>query len=155
MYAETKGGKSHGFGWQGRAAAIVSVVIISSPFSGIAQAADKIAPMSKEQHESMTAKGGAKSMDSMDMHKSMMKGMKDMESMQSSGDTDHDFAMMMKKHHESALDMANVELQKGKDPKLRSMAKGIIASQKKEIKEFDQWLAKHKQPMAGPMPKSK
>ena len=84
----------------------------------------------------------------------MMKGMKDMESMPTTGDTDHDFAMMMKKHHQSALDMANVELQQGKDPKLRSMAKGIITSQKKEIKEFDRWLAKHKQPKAEPMSKS-
>ena len=98
-----------------------------------------------------------KSMSSMDMpmHKSMMKGMKDMEGMKSSGNVDHDFAMMMKKHHESALDMAQVELQHGKDAKMRSMAKNIIASQKKEIKEFDQWLAKQKQPMAEPMSKSK
>ena len=38
---------------------------------------------------------------------------------------------------------------------MRSMAKGIITSQTKEIKEFDQWLAKHKQPMAGSPSKSK
>ena len=98
-----------------------------------------------------------KSMSGMDMpmHKSMMKGMKDMESMKSSGNVDHDFAMMMKKHHESALDMAQVELQHGKDAKMRSMAKNIIESQKKEIKEFDEWLAKQKHPMADPMSKSK
>jgi uncharacterized protein (DUF305 family) len=54
-----------------------------------------------------------------------------------SGDTDHDFAMMMKKHHESAIDMAEMELQSGKDPKLCSMARNIISSQKKEIKEFE------------------
>lgn len=140
MFAETKFKKANRFGRQGSAAAIVAAVILSSPFWGSAQAAEK---------------DGAKAMDSMEMHKSMMKGMKDMESMSATGDTDYDFAMMMKKHHQSALDMANVELQKGKDPKLRSMAKGIITSQKKEIKEFDQWLAKHKQPMAEPMSKSK
>jgi uncharacterized protein (DUF305 family) len=119
------------------------------------QAAEKSAPMSKQQHESMSAKGDAKSMDSMDMHKSMMKGMKDMGAMKSSGNVDHDFATMMKMHHQSALDMAEVELHKGKDPTMRSMAKGIIASQKKEIKAFDQWLAKHKQPIAEPTSKSK
>lgn len=140
MSAETKYKKAHRFGWQGSAAAIVAVVILSSPFWGSAQAAEK---------------DGATAMDRMEMHKSMMKGMKDMESMPATGDTDHDFAMMMKKHHQSALDMANVELQQGKDPKLRSMAKGIITSQKKEIKEFDRWLAKHKQPMAEPLSKSK
>ena len=155
MSAETSYKKAISFGRQGSAAAIVAIAILSSPFWRSAQAADKMAPMSKEQHESMSKKGDAKSMDSMEMHKSMMKGMKDMESMASTGDTDHDFAMMMKMHHQSALDMANVELQQGKDPKLRSMAKGIISSQKKEIKEFDQWLAKHKQPMAEPMSKPK
>ena len=46
-----------------------------------AQAADKSGPMSKQQHESMSAKGDAKSMDSMDMHKSMMKGMKEIETL--------------------------------------------------------------------------
>lgn len=37
-----------------------------------------------------------------------------------------------------------VELKDGKDEKLRKMAKKIIESQQKEIKEFDQWLGKHK-----------
>ena len=50
-------------------------------------------------------------MGSIDMHKSMMSGMKSMESMKCSGDIDHDFAMMMKMHHQSALDMANTQLQ--------------------------------------------
>jgi len=141
--------------WKGRAVTIVGAAILTSSFWMTAHAAEKSPPMSKQQHESMSAKGDAKSMDSMDMHKAMMKGMKDMGAMKSSGDIDHDFAMMMKMHHESALDMAEVELQQGKDPKMRSMAKKIIESQKKEIKEFDQWLAKQKQPMAVPMPKSK
>ena len=155
MFVKTRCQKASRFGWQDAAAAIVAVVISSAPFWGSAQAADKMAPMSKEQHEAMSAKGDAKSMDSMDMHKSMMKGMKDMEAMKSSGNVDHDFAMMMKMHHQSALDMAEVELQQGKDAKMRSMAKKIIESQKKEIKEFDQWMAKQKQPMAEPMSKSK
>ena len=134
--------------WKSRAVAIASAAILTSSFWMAAQAAEKSESMSKQQHESMPAKGDAKSMDSMDMHKAMMKGMKDMGSMKSSGNVDHDFATMMKMHHQSALDMAEVELQKGKDPTMRSMAKKIIESQKKEIKEFDQWLAKHKQPMS-------
>ena len=141
--------------WKSRAVAIVGAAILTSSFLFSAQAAEKSAPMSKQQQEAMSAKGDMKSMDSMDMHKSMMKGMKDMEAMKSSGNIDHDFAMMMKMHHQSALDMAEVELQQGKDSKMRNMAKKIIASQKKEIKEFDQWLAKRKPPMAEPMSKSK
>ena len=138
-----------------RVVAFVGAAILTASFWMAVQAAEKSGPMSGQQHESMSAKGDARSMDSMDMHKSMMKGMKDMEAMKSSGNIDHDFAMMMKKHHESALDMAQTELQHGKDAKMRSMAKNIIASQKKEIKEFDQWLAKQKQPMAEPKAKSK
>jgi uncharacterized protein (DUF305 family) len=37
-----------------------------------------------------------------------------------------------------------MQLKNGKDPKMRAMAKKIIEDQKKEIKEFDQWLAKRK-----------
>ena len=79
-----------------------------------------------------------------DMHGSMKNMMKSMESMKMSGDADKDFAMMMKAHHQGAIDMAQMELQSGKDAKMRAMAKGIIKAQQKEIKEFDKWLAKHK-----------
>jgi uncharacterized protein (DUF305 family) len=57
---------------------------------------------------------------------------------------DRDFAAMMKVHHEGAIDMSQMELQSGKDPKMRAMAKRIIEAQKKEIKEFEQWLGQHK-----------
>ena len=79
-----------------------------------------------------------------DMGQAMTRGMKEMESMPKSGDADHDFAMMMRMHHQSAVEMAEIELRSGKDLKLHSMARNIISSQKKEIQQFDQWLAKHK-----------
>ena len=138
--SEIHSNKANRFGWPGSAATVVAVVISSAMFCGSAYAADKV---------------GTMPMDSMQMHKSMMSGMKSMESMKSSGDTDHDFAMMMKMHHQSALDMANVELQHGKDPVLRNMAKAIIKSQTKEIKDFDKWLAKHPRPTIDATPKSK
>ena len=79
-----------------------------------------------------------------DMHGSMMGMMKSMESMKTTGDPDRDFAMMMKMHHQGAIDMAQMELKSGKDASLKAMAKKIIEAQQKEIKQFDQWLAKHK-----------
>jgi uncharacterized protein (DUF305 family) len=79
-----------------------------------------------------------------DMRGSMMGMMKNMESVKTSGDTDRDFAMMMKIHHQGAIDMAQLELKNGKDATMRAMAKRIIEAQQKEIKEFDQWLAKGK-----------
>jgi uncharacterized protein (DUF305 family) len=61
--------------------------------------------------------------------------------MKKSGDTDKDFAMMMKMHHQGAIDMAQMELAHGKSPAMKTMAKSIIAAQKKEIAQFDRWLA--------------
>jgi uncharacterized protein (DUF305 family) len=79
-----------------------------------------------------------------DMKKSMMGGMGSMNDMKMSGDTDKDFAMMMKVHHQGAIDMAEMELAHGKSPAMKTMAKSIIAAQKKEIAQFDRWLATQK-----------
>ena len=81
---------------------------------------------------------------SSDMKQSMMMGMDGMQKMQMSGDTDKDFAMMMKVHHQQAVNMAEMEIAHGKSSEMKAMAKQIIAAQKKEIAQFDQWLAKQK-----------
>ena len=78
------------------------------------------------------------------MRKSMKMGMDSMQNMPMSGDTDKDFAMMMKMHHEQGVEMAQVELANGKSPAMKAMAKNIISTQKKEIAEFEKWLSKHK-----------
>lgn len=78
------------------------------------------------------------------MKQSMMSGMDGMQKMQMSGDTDKDFAMMMRMHHQQAVEMAQMELARGKSPEMKAMSKKIIAAQKKEIAEFDRWLAKQK-----------
>lgn len=65
-----------------------------------------------------------------------------MGAMPMSGNVDRDFATMMKMHHEGAIRMSQNELQKGKDPQLREMAKKIIEAQKREIAQLDQWLKK-------------
>ncbi len=92
---------------------------------------------------------------SMAMSKSMSSMMKNMENMPMSGDTDRDFAAMMRMHHQGALDMAQAEIDGGKDPQLKAMARKIISSQKKEIAEFDEWLAKHKASSGSTMPAHK
>ena len=82
----------------------------------------------------------------MDM-KPMMADMQDkMSAMKPSGNTDVDFAMMMRVHHQSAVTMAEAELKNGKDPQMRMMAKDIIRAQKKEIAAFDKFLAKRGEP---------
>ena len=78
-----------------------------------------------------------------EMMKSMKTGMDGMENMKMSGDTDKDFAMMMKMHHQKALDMAQMELDHGKSLEMKKMAQQMIVAQKKEIAQFDRWLGKH------------
>jgi uncharacterized protein (DUF305 family) len=81
---------------------------------------------------------------SQDMQKSMMSGMDKMQKMPMSGNTDKDFAMMMKMHHQQGVEMVQVQLKNGKSPVMKKMAKKIITAQNKEIAQFDQWLTKQK-----------
>ena len=90
-----------------------------------------------------TDKGMEKGMEkSMDMKPMMMDMQQKMTAIKSSGNVDTDFAMMMRVHHQSAITMAEAELQNGKDPQMRVMAKDIIRAQKNEIAAFDKFLAK-------------
>lgn len=103
-------------------------------------------PDMKKSMPTMTDKGmgaGHTMGSGMEM-KPMMTDMQDkMSGMKSSGNTDVDFAMMMRVHHQSAITMAEAELKDGKDSQMRAMAKDIIRAQKKEIAAFDKYLAKH------------
>ena len=101
--------------------------------------------VAKDPSTSMSKAGMEKgSGGSVEMMKSMESGMDGMGNMKMSGDTDKDFAMMMKMHHQKALDMAQMELDNGKSPEMKKMAKQIIVAQKKEIVQFDRWIDKHK-----------
>lgn len=53
--------------------------------------------------------------------------------MMSTGKPDADFLLMMIPHHQSAIDMAQVELKLGKDHPTQVMAQQIIDAQKTEI----------------------
>ena len=100
--------------------------------------ADIVKPMPKA---GMDMKPGMEMKQGMDM-KPMMADMQDkMMAMKPTGNIDVDFAMMMRVHHQSAITMAEAELQNGKDPQMRAMAKDIIRTQKKEIAAFDKFLA--------------
>lgn len=64
---------------------------------------------------------------------------KKMDAMKPTGDTDMDFAMMMAMHHQSAVEMAEVYLQRGDDAKLKAFAEKVISDQKREIDELENW----------------
>jgi len=114
-----------------------ALVFLTAAAEGLAQATAPAAEKKASAMKGMDAGAG-------DMRGAMMGMMKGMESMPMSGNADRDFAMMMKMHHQGAIDMAQMELKSGKDAKMRAMAKRIIEAQQKEIKEFDRWLAAHK-----------
>ncbi|WP_082580266.1 DUF305 domain-containing protein [Pelomonas sp. Root1444] len=78
------------------------------------------------------------------MNKAMMSGMQQMQGMKMTGDTDKDFAMMMKMHHQQALDMAKAEVEHGKSAELKAMAQKMIKDQTQEIAKLDAWLQKSK-----------
>jgi len=78
----------------------------------------------------------------MDMKAMMKDNNEKMSSMAMTGNADVDFAMMMRIHHQGAIDMAQAELRDGKNPQMRKMAQDIIAAQKKEIAQLDKFLAK-------------
>ena len=60
--------------------------------------------------------------------------------MTSTGKPDADFLLMMIPHHQSAIDMAKVELANGKDESTRAMAQKIINAQVAEIAEMKAML---------------
>jgi len=51
-------------------------------------------------------------------------------------DADHDFAMIMKMHHQGAIDMGNKELEKGNDATIKAMAQMMISIQQAEMQEL-------------------
>jgi uncharacterized protein (DUF305 family) len=71
---------------------------------------------------------------------------KDHSKMSMTGDVDYDFAANMRMHHQMAVEMAQAELKNGKNPEMLRMAKDIIAAQKKEMAEFDNWMKMNKKP---------
>ena len=123
-----------------RSAILIPMTVLCVATVAQAQTAKPMASSASMPMSGMQSAPGG----STDMKKSMMSGMDSMQKMQMSGDTDKDFAMMMKIHHQGAVDMARMELSHGKSPAMKFMAKKIIVAQKKEIAEFDRWLASPK-----------
>lgn len=60
-----------------------------------------------------------------------------------SGSIDKQFVQMMIPHHQTAIDMSKAYLKAGHEPPLKAIANTIIASQEKEIRDLQAWLAKN------------
>jgi uncharacterized protein (DUF305 family) len=92
------------------------------PHAGHTMAASGDASPSSQAYEAANAR----------MHKDM--------SVALSGDADRDFLAGMIPHHQGAIDMAEVVLKYGKDPKVKQLARNIIRAQKQEIAMMTAWL---------------
>lgn len=69
------------------------------------------------------------------MHKDMM--------VAPTGDADVDFVQAMIPHHQGAIDMAKIVIERGKDPELKRLAQDIVAAQEREISMMKSWLQAH------------
>lgn len=83
------------------------------------------------------------------MMTSMQSGMNKMMALKMTGDPDHDFAAMMRMHHQSAVEMADLQLRQGKNAQVKALAQKIKASNQSEIKQFDRFLNQHKPQSTG------
>ncbi len=61
-----------------------------------------------------------------DMMQSMSRTMDKMKEMKMTGDFDADFAGMMIMHHQAAIDMSEVEVNKGADTQIKTIAQILL-----------------------------
>ncbi|OJV17276.1 MAG: hypothetical protein BGO21_25620 [Dyadobacter sp. 50-39] len=80
----------------------------------------------------------------MEFHMNMMEGMERMEKQSDlqiiNGNIDQDFATLMIGHHQSATEMAQMQLLMGKSAQLKTLSTMIIEEQNKEIAAFQAFL---------------
>lgn len=93
-------------------------------------------------HQMPTANTATMSEASKAYEDAMQKMHKDM-AVPYTNDVDVDFVKGMMPHHQGAIDQAQVLLKYSKNPRLRRLAGGIIAAQKREIAFMKYWLAEH------------
>lgn len=75
-----------------------------------------------------------------EMNAAMKRMMQTMDASKTTGVQDRDFMLMMIPHHQSAVDMAKIELRRGTRPELKALARDIIKSQNEEIGQMRGWL---------------
>ncbi len=90
----------------------------------------------------------AKMNNSMPMENELMQSMNKttttMNNAKMNGDFDYDFANLMIMHHQMAIDMSSVQIEKGSDQTIKNMAKGIVVAQEIEIREMQQFIQNYK-----------
>lgn len=70
-----------------------------------------------------------------------------------SGNADVDFVRQMIPHHQGAVDMANIQLQYGKDESVKKLNRWIIRAQEQEIGWMKHWLMRRDNGLSAKEPK--
>ena len=96
---------------------------------------------SSEAYETMST-----SADTINQHTSgfttaMHQMMNNMHQLPMTGNVDKDFALMMKSHHQGAVDMSQYEASHGTDESLQKLAATMAEAQKKEIEQMEVRIA--------------
>jgi uncharacterized protein (DUF305 family) len=109
--------------------------------AGAATAQDAPASMEGMDHSAMGH--GAAATGAMAAYMTAMDDMMvAMEGMESAGDADVDFLLMMIPHHQSAVDMSVALLAEVKDPEVKALGEAVIATQEAEIAQMRAMLAR-------------
>ena len=66
-------------------------------------------------------------------------------------DSDVEFAQMMVVHHEGAIEMADLAVERGANPEVQALGKAISAAQGPEIEQMTRWLESWGEPTADDM----
>lgn len=104
---------------------------------------ESVPASSEEMKHDMSKMGmGAQSPSTVGYEAAMKKMHKDM-MVKYTGNADVDFVRGMIPHHQGAIDMAKVVIANGKDPEIRKLAESVVTAQEAEIKQMQDWLAKH------------
>lgn len=117
----------------------LSIILISGLWS-----CQSNGPKIADEHSSHDSTSHASSSERTEMATVLDNMMKDMHQAEMTGNADLDFAVMMKSHHEGAVEMAEEELKSGKDEAIKQMAREIAGAQKTEIEELDEFISSHK-----------
>lgn len=80
----------------------------------------------------------------MKMEMSMEKMNKNADLQIINGNIDHDFAILIIFHHQSAIEMADLVIHYGHHSEIKLMAEMMKEDQEKEIKELQEWLLEHR-----------
>jgi uncharacterized protein (DUF305 family) len=119
---------------------IVCLVVIGLLFGACNSGSDRASNRKHIEHDSSVSvqedTGGT--------GRAMTEMMQDMHSMEPTGNVDLDFAVMMKSHHEGALDMSQEELKSGRDERVKALASAIVDAQKAEVESLDKFISLHK-----------